>query len=320
LKHEQQDLADACAEETAMRAPSPEAQSRPAFSLVELLVVIAIIAVLIGLLLPAVQKAREAAGRVKCANNLLQIGLALHQFHDQHQVLPSNGDWDGSQTIPSVAGPPFTPSTFDFTTNRLYPWGVGDPALAPINQTGSWAFCILPYVEQSAVYQGRVWTAAVAEYVCPMRRLPTSQTVVPQDAYGIYDSGGWAWPKIDYVGNLYVFENRPDCHPLAFITDGLSNTILIGEKAFDPNVQTPRSWYWDEPFFLGGSKGTQRGGLGLLPDGVGIPYKENWGAAHAGGVLFLFADGSVHLVPFTTEPWLMSALLTPDGDEAVSLP
>jgi prepilin-type N-terminal cleavage/methylation domain-containing protein/prepilin-type processing-associated H-X9-DG protein len=291
-----------------------------AFTLLELLVVIAIIGTLIGLLLPAVQKVRAAAARASCGNNLRQLGLALQQFHDAFRTYPSNGGWDGQQTIASVGGATFTPQTFDRTTARAYLWGVGDPNLRPRDQTGSWAYAILPYIEQESMYRTRAWTVGVALYGCPARRTAAAQSVVAEDAYGQYQGGGWSWGKTDYVVNLGAFDNRPVCRSMSSFKDGLSNTILVGEKAFDPTVQTPQSWYWDEPFFLGGSKGTSRGGLGLLRDRPGIPFKENWGSAHPGGVQFLFADGSARLVPFETQFSVFAALLTPDGGEVVSLP
>ena len=100
---------------------------RSAFSLIEVLLAIAILALLLALLIPAVQHARTAADRTRCQNNLRQIGLALNQYHAVNNVFPSNGGWDGNQTILTKAGTPFTPSTFDFTTNQKYTWGVGAP-------------------------------------------------------------------------------------------------------------------------------------------------------------------------------------------------
>jgi prepilin-type N-terminal cleavage/methylation domain-containing protein/prepilin-type processing-associated H-X9-DG protein len=307
---------------------------RRAFTLIELLIVIGIIGTLMALLLPALQRAREAAIRLRCANNLRQVGLALTHFHDGAGVFPSNGGWDGKQTIPSAGGTPFTPSTHDFTTGQTYHWGVGDPQLGPKDQTGSWAFPILPYVEQQAAFVERAWASAVNVYVCPARRRATVLPVVAADAYGQYDGGGWAWGKTDYAVNLFAFDNRPLCRNIASFSDGVSATILVGEKAFNPNVEQPDSWYWDEPYFLGGSKSTSRGGLGLCLDGpgrwlengvwVGVwednPYKENWGSPHPAGVNFLFGDGAVRLLPRATDPAILSALLTPDGGEAVSPP
>ena len=95
--------------------------------------------------------------------------------------------------------------------------------------------------------------------------------------------------------------------------------VVVGEKAYDAVAQFG-SWYYDEGFFLGGSKGTSRGAVGLSPDKPGINYKDNWGSAHQVGVFFLFGDGSVRMLTFGTEAYVMAALLTPDGGEAISPP
>jgi prepilin-type N-terminal cleavage/methylation domain-containing protein/prepilin-type processing-associated H-X9-DG protein len=295
-----------------------------AFTLIELLVVIAIIGILVGLLLPAVQSVRAAASATQCKNNLHQVGLALHQFNNDQGVFPSNGGWDGKQTILNTSGAPFTPSTFDFTVNQQFFWGVGDPRRKPTDQTGSWVYSILPYLEQGPMYNKPDWTAPVVVLICPARRSAQAMAAPAQDDFGKYGGGGWTWGKTDYAVNLFAFDNRPTCRNLATFTDGLSNTILVGEKAINVQVTLSGSWYWDEPFFLGGSKGTSRGGLALLRDMAGSgelnPYKENWGSAHPGGVQFLFGDGAVHLIPRTIDPDTFIALLTPDGGEVVSPP
>jgi prepilin-type N-terminal cleavage/methylation domain-containing protein len=304
----------------SVKRPTALSTPRPGFTLIELLVVIAIIAVLVGLLLPAVQQVRAAAIRTACQNHLKQVGLAMHQFLGNYKVFPSNGGWDGKQTIPSAnGGPPFTPETFDYTTNQAYQWGVGDPTLKPQDQTGSWGYAILPYLEQEAMYRERQWTDGVDTFICPARRLPDPRTVVDQDAWGKYLSGGYSWGRTDYGVNLEAFDNRPNCYGTSRFTDGLSTTILVGEKAYDVTVQE-LSWYYDESFFLGGSKGTSRGAPNLTFDAPGINYKDNWGSAHPAGVHFLFGDASVHLLRFDTEPSLVTALLTPDGEENVSVP
>jgi prepilin-type N-terminal cleavage/methylation domain-containing protein/prepilin-type processing-associated H-X9-DG protein len=292
----------------------------PAFTLMELLVVIAIIGVLIGLLLPAVQMVRESASRTECANHLKQIGLALTQHHDTYNVLPSNGGWDGKQQILSSQGFLTYVSTTEWGHPPYY-YGVGASMLLPANQTGSWAYAILPFVEQQNMYQNRTWVDPVQIYSCPSRRVAQALICPSSDPYASYQTGGWPWGKTDYAANGAVISNRPLCRPFAMITDGLSQTILIGEKAMDRSLYNTGSWFWDEPFFVGGSGGTMRLESQVLHDvASGLAFRQNWGSAHTAGAQFLFADGSVHLIPFGTDPNLVNALRTPAGGEVVQLP
>lgn len=286
------------------------------FTLIEVLVVITLISVMLSLLLPAVQAAREAARRLYCNNNLKQIGVALHMHHDIYRVLPSNGGTDDS-TIVRVDGTAVKILTTDFATGGTYYWGVGTPNKTPQNQTGCWAYAILPYEEQEDAYRMRAWTIIQPAYLCPSRARDTVKP--PQnDIYGKYEGGGWAWCKTDYVGNQFLFPNRPRCLSLAQITDGLSNTVLVGEKVIDYEVHSSTTWYWDEPLFSGGSQGTVRQGIRILQDAVGVTFKGNWGSSHPAGSNFLLADGSVRPMSYET-PWLpFQAMLTPDKGEVFS--
>jgi type II secretory pathway pseudopilin PulG len=287
-----------------------------AFTLIELLVTIGVISILIGLLMPAVQQAREAASRSACANNLHQIGLALHMHLDTHNVFPSNGGWDGRQTIPSTTGQPTTPYTWQTGLSSPFYWGVGQPGLRPQQQLGSWAYALLPFVEQQNIYQDRSWSIPLKLYFCPSRRQLPAQAPV-DDTYGRYNGGGWTWAKIDYAGNGYAIPDRPTCLSFAAFTDGSSQTVLVGEKALDLRNRDKPTWYFDEPYFLGGSQGTQRSGSLLLPDRPGIPFQDNWGSGHVGGTQFLLADGSVRPIAYAVSSTMIRALLTPNGGEVV---
>lgn len=154
-------------------------------------------------------------------------------------------------------------------------------------------------------------------YACPSRRPADAQTAPLRDQYGVYLTGGWAWGKTDYAANALVFPNRPFCLGLRNLTDGTSQTVLVGEKAMDPNNYTTGTWFWDEPFFAGGSGGTTRDGTANLRDAVGVAFPHNWGAAHPSGAQFLFGDGSVRLLPFSTPRTTLAAILTPSGGEVV---
>jgi prepilin-type N-terminal cleavage/methylation domain-containing protein/prepilin-type processing-associated H-X9-DG protein len=290
---------------------------RRAFTLIEVLVVCSVLSILIGVLLMAVQKVRATSDRVACANNLRQIGIALLSHHDTHKCFPSNGGWDGKQEIRAVDNTPFIVTVQVAELPFPFHWGVGDAKLLPREQTGSWAFSILPFVEESNIFRSRDWTVGVKTYVCPARRTGRAMEAVNDD-YGNYTGGGWLWSKTDYAANGFLIRNRPYCPRLADIIDGASNTALVGEKSMNPSDYESGTWYWDEPFFTGGSMGTQRTGFKLLQDSsdMGLIFRWNWGSAHSGGAQFVFADGSVRLVPFATKHSLVKALLTPNGREA----
>lgn len=289
-----------------------------AFTLIELLVVLAIIGVLIGLLLPAVQKVRAAAARAQCANNLKQIGLAMTMHHDTYGVFPSNGGWDGREEILSISGSSFVPASIEHSNPQPHLWGVGEPNVSPYAQPGSWAFAILPFIEKQNVYEQRAWMDPQALYICPARRMATAQKAPASDQYGTYISGGWDWGKTDYAANALVCPARPICLTLSDIRDGTSQTILVGEKAMDPRNYQTGTWFWDEPFFLGGSGGTERSKPAILRDVPGVVFMYNWGSAHSGGAQFLFADGSAHQIAYATAAPVVNALLTPNSGDIVS--
>lgn len=293
------------------------AARRTAFTLLELLVVFGIIAVLMALLLPAVQRVREAASRTQCANNLKQIYLALTQHHDTFYVFPSNGGWDGKQTLQAVNGRSVQVYTWDAETGQTFHWGVAQPNLPPQQQTGSWAYAILPFLEQTAAYQQRQLSFTDRLFFCPSRRSPRID-VPEDDSYGVYSGGGWAWGKIDYAANAQAIPNRPLCFSIADLSRGASNTILVGEKSLNPINYKTDTWYWDESIFTGGSGGTQRGfgarpgdGYTLLHDSgnMGMSFRYNWGSAHLGGSQFVHADGSVQLLTYDTSPTALLNLL-----------
>ncbi len=288
-----------------------------AFTLAELLVVLAIIGVLLALTASAVVRVMEGAHRIACENNLRQIGLALHQHHAELGVLPSNGGWDGKQQIPTASGGTTPVYTHVSGLPAPFYWGVGEPGRSPYDQTGSWAYAILPFVEQTSLHRERVWMTAVRTYHCPSRRTADAWES-PDDGYGRYGTGGWKWARTDYAGNALVIPNRPRCLRLADLRDGTSSTILVGEKAMDANNYYT-TWYWDEGFFVGGSGGTQRERPLLAQDaeGMGRKFEFSWGAPHPAGVHFVFGDGSVRCLSFDISQDVLKALLTPSGREAI---
>jgi len=261
---------------------------RQGFTLIELLVVIAIIAVLISLLLPAVQQAREAARRSQCKNHLKQLGLATHNFHDTYTHLP----WSARQ----------------IDVNGV--WNIG-----------SLFYWILPYIEQGPLYQqsnNNMWTAVDGRPVC--RHLITSY-LCPSDATGGSASYAGAGPHIldgnwtlgNYEMNWQVFREIETKQGLRDITDGTSNTIMFAETlqrcgGAENEITYGTLWghtmgddmRWS-PVFAGGTVGAT-----LLTGNTLVPQRNvrkstcdpltSVASSHVGGVHAGMADGSVRFV------------------------
>jgi prepilin-type N-terminal cleavage/methylation domain-containing protein/prepilin-type processing-associated H-X9-DG protein len=272
---------------------------RRGFTLIELLVVIAIIGVLIALLLPAVQKVREAANRVQCANHLKQIGTAFHNHHDSYGFFPDGGElWDKSRT--------FTES--------------GQPQVAPYQFLG-WGYQILPFMEQDPLWRNPddavVVGTPVSTYFCRSRRAPmvvhgramldyagnggTDETKDPGD------TGDWGW------GNAKngVVVRRPNGTTyrsasvrIELITDGSSNTLMAGEKCmqtdrlgmFPPDDDQGYTAGWDRDEIRWAVEAPSPDYIGNRPE-----YDHRFGSAHPAGFNAVFCDGSVRFIPYTIQ-------------------
>jgi len=236
---------------------------RRGFTLIELLVVIAIIAILIGLLLPAVQKVREAASRVQSTNNLKQIGLAFHSYHDARNELPNDGNWDNAWWTPWIGD----------TVDARRPGR---------NDFCTWPVKLLPYIEQDALYRNFQYDVPVKTYLEPARGGPGYVSTPPSDITG-NNVKIWTGAVTDYAANgalLGYWNNTmqsgsgyttnesgaPYKRTLIGITDGTSNTILAGIKSLPQGMLGNRakksdgkSWSWDAPIAVARQLGTLRG-------------------------------------------------------------
>jgi prepilin-type N-terminal cleavage/methylation domain-containing protein/prepilin-type processing-associated H-X9-DG protein len=268
----------------------PRVPNSRGFTLIELLVVIAIVAVLVGLLLPAVQKVREAAARLTCQNNLKQIGLACHGFHDSNQGLP----------------------TISTSSNN-------------------WLSQIKPYLEQQNARSANV----LAILQCPSHPFArqTYQTSFGLTFYVALRSRNPISPNTTYDGAI---RNTPKGVALGTITDGSSNTLMVGERPPSPD----KVWGWwtlagldtDSPVSRAPPLAYSSGVNGACPSpGVFRPGQPNdfcsvnsvW-SMHTGGANFLAADGSVRFLTYSVTALLpdgsksiLEALVTTDGGEVV---
>ncbi|WDQ19394.1 DUF1559 family PulG-like putative transporter [Rhodopirellula sp. P2] len=254
------------------------------------------------------QAARESSRLVECGNHLRQLALAVHLHESNHRCLPHNGGADQMQQASLPPGLPSQPQTIEYATGGIYRWGLGDPARSPKNQTGSWLYASLPFLEQPAAYQSVV-TSLRPEVVACVSRNERSPSVVADDQNGRYDGGDLVWAKTDYAGNGNAFDRRPQLRRMSDFSGGLSQVVLIGEKAFNPLVQSDSSWLYDESFYLGGSDGTVRRTTELMVDGGDDRFKFAWGSAHPTGVGFALGDGSQRWIVYEIDPAVLGALI-----------
>jgi prepilin-type N-terminal cleavage/methylation domain-containing protein len=288
---------------------------RRGFTLVELLVVIAIIGVLVALLLPAVQAARESARRSQCLNNLKQMGLGLHNHHDTFKYFPTGG------TIP-WANMPFK---HDFLDASVTGYGPG------------WAVQILPFMEQGPLYDKAVAASNGADairiqpvdyYFCPTRRAATTSSAqagralmdyasaTPADSPGSWDQfwygETWSIPQNAPYRGLIVRSGFRRKSNAASATDGLSNVLAISEKWLNRNNYSVGDWHDDCGWGDGWDPDIVRyTGFRPIKDATSSPYGwegYQFGSAHPAGIMSLLGDGSVRMIGFQVDATVFNNL------------
>ncbi len=296
----------------ALRTP---ADTKHGFTLVELLVVIAIIGVLIALLLPAVQQARESARRTQCVNNLKQVGLAVHNFHDTFGELP--------------------PSRIQY-------------------EYLGWSALLLPFMEQTNLYDQidlkkkykdqttATQQASIAGYVCPSRHqqgdLTTTVQGINEDNGAVWDYATVSGPSGDNSiirqlnkekGMIVVAKGNKDQYTsqtnFASVTDGLTNTIMIGERHVEITKLKDETTGHDGPILSGWAYTTMRAAGPDYPlasnkrdDVDGVAHLV-FGSFHPGITNFVMGDGSVRPIQVNIDEANLGRLASREDGEVINL-
>ncbi|QDT31071.1 DUF1559 domain-containing protein [Thalassoglobus polymorphus] len=298
------------------------ARRKKGFTLIELLVVIAIIAILVALLLPAVQQAREAARRSSCKNNMKQIGLALHNYHDVHGCFPSG--WIGVQN------------------------GMANPE----GESGfGWGTMLLPFLDQAPLYNQfnfsfpmdaapnrQFLNSSLSTYQCPSDPKPDVFTIQDRNGADI-ELATFNYPAVFGTVELHGCENAPGTAPVtssgqcvsdgAFFhnskirfrdfTDGSSSTIIVGERTTFTDTTTGEKFY-----------GTWSGALPEVEEEIARMvghaehppnfhhHPEDFGSSHVGGAQFVLGDGHVVFISENIDEGVFQSLATRSGGEVIS--
>jgi prepilin-type processing-associated H-X9-DG protein len=338
--------------------------------LIELLVVIAVIGILVALLLPAVQKVRDAANRTKCANNMKQMGLALHNFHDVNGTFPQG--LQNPNEAPKIPGRPVGYHPFwswmavlmpYYEQDNLYRLADNWAHTGPGNNSDlhwwPWGLNDAPPPNPALATLVPIWTCPADSRTLQITYLSEFNFDIALTAYlgvdglngqdPVLNNNSGAKNGIFYGYGLNVKLDQPRSVRMADVTDGLSNTLMVGERP--PDQDLIYGWWFAGAGFDGSGKNGTGSGTGdvvlgadeekyynwiathypesncpKMPPKVGLQagtitsacdYAHFW-SLHAGGANFVLGDGSVKFLPYSLDPGTFAALCTRNGGEPIS--